>query len=79
VRGSDSLAEDTSIRSSGRKLTMRMCMKRFTGLTNGFSKKVEYLSYGVALHLSYYNVRPIHQTLRGTQAMESTKLGNWAS
>jgi len=54
-------------------------MKRFTGLTNGFSKKVEYLSYGVALHLSYYNVRPIHQTLRGTQAMESTKLGNWAS
>ena len=44
-------------------LTMRMQMRRFTRLTNGFSKKVEYHLYAVALHYTYYNyVRP-HGTL----------------
>lgn len=44
-------------------LTMRMGMRRFTRLTNGFSKKVEYLQYHVALHFMYYNFARPHQTL----------------
>lgn len=52
-------------------LTMRMAMRRFTRLTNGFSKKVENLSYAVALHFMYYNFCRIHQTLRVTPAMEA--------
>ncbi|MCJ7563140.1 MAG: IS1 family transposase [Candidatus Aminicenantes bacterium] len=52
-------------------LTMRMNMRRFTRLTNGFSKKVENLYYAVALHFMYYNFCRIHQTLRVTPAMEA--------
>jgi IS1 family transposase len=52
-------------------LTMRMCMRRFTRLTNGFSKKVENLMHAVALHFMYYNFVRIHQTLRVTPAMEA--------
>jgi IS1 family transposase len=51
-------------------LTMRMSMRRFTRLTNAFSKKVENLSYAVALHFMYYNFCRVHQTLRVTPAME---------
>jgi IS1 family transposase len=51
-------------------LTMRMGMRRFTRLTNGFSKKAENLAYAVALHFMYYNFARPHQTLRGqTPAM----------
>lgn len=50
-------------------LTMRMQMRRFTRLTNGFSKKVENLRYAVALHFMHYNFCRIHQTLRVTPAM----------
>jgi IS1 family transposase len=52
-------------------LTMRMGMRRFTRLTNGFSKKLENLGYAVALHFMYYNFARIHQTLRVTPAMEA--------
>lgn len=52
-------------------LTMRMSMRRFTRLTNGFSKKVENLAYAVALHFMYYNFARIHKTLRVTPAMEA--------
>ena len=52
-------------------LTMRMNMRRFTRLTNAFSKKVENLAYAVALHFMYYNFCRIHQTLRVTPAMEA--------
>jgi IS1 family transposase len=51
-------------------LTMRMTMRRFTRLTNGFSKKVENLAHAVSLHFMYYNFCRIHQTLRVTPAME---------
>ena len=44
-------------------LTMRMGMRRFTRLTNGFSKKVDYLEYNVALHFMYYNYARTHKTL----------------
>jgi IS1 family transposase len=50
-------------------LTMRMGMRRFTRLTNGFSKKLENLQHAVALHFMFYNFGRIHQTLRITPAM----------
>lgn len=52
-------------------LTMRMCMRRFTRLTNAFSKKIENLGHAVALHFMYYNFCRIHQTLRITPAMKA--------
>jgi IS1 family transposase len=52
-------------------LTMRMSMRRFTRLTNGFSKKVENLFYSVAIHFMYYNFCRIHKSLRVTPAMEA--------
>ena len=52
-------------------LTMRMSMRRFTRLTNAFSKKVENLEAAVALHFMWYNFGRIHQTLRVTPAMQA--------
>ncbi|MEO8157408.1 MAG: helix-turn-helix domain-containing protein [Betaproteobacteria bacterium] len=52
-------------------LTMRMGMRRFTRLTNGFSKKIENLEHAVALHFMHYNFGRIHKTLRVTPAMEA--------
>lgn len=52
-------------------LTMRMSMRRFTRLTNAFSKKVQNLEYAVALHFMYYNFCRIHQSLRVTPAMKA--------
>jgi IS1 family transposase/transposase-like protein len=51
-------------------LSMRMGMRRFTRLTNGFSKKAENHKYMVALYFAYYNFCRIHGTLRVTPAME---------
>ncbi len=52
-------------------LTMRMHMRRFTRLTNAFSKKMENHCYAIALHFVYYNFGKIHKTLRVTPAMEA--------
>lgn len=52
-------------------LTMRMHMRRFTRLTNGFSKKVDNHRHSVALHYMFYNFCRVHQTLRCTPAMEA--------
>jgi IS1 family transposase len=52
-------------------LTMRMSMRRFTRLTNGFSKKVENLQHANSLYFMYYNFARIHSTLRVTPAMEA--------
>jgi hypothetical protein len=52
-------------------LTMRMSMRRFTRLTNAFSKKVENLAHAVSLHFMFYNFGRIHKTLRVTPAMEA--------
>ena len=52
-------------------LTMRMSMRRFTRLTNGFSKKVDNLRHAVSLYAVHYNFCRIHQTLRVTPSMEA--------
>jgi IS1 family transposase len=50
-------------------LSMRMGMRRFTRLTNGFSKKAENHAHGVAIYFMHYNFVRIHTTLRCTPAM----------
>jgi hypothetical protein len=52
-------------------LTMRMSMRRFTRLTNAFSKKIDNHAHNVALHFMHYNFCRIHQTLRVTPAMQA--------
>lgn len=52
-------------------LTMRMQMRRFTRLTNAFSKKLENLKAAIALHFAYYNFCRVHKTLRVTPCMEA--------
>jgi hypothetical protein len=52
-------------------LTLRMQSRRFTRLTNAFSKKIENHRHSVALHYMYYNFCRVHQTLRCTPAMEA--------
>jgi len=52
-------------------LTMRMKMRRFTRLTNAFTKKVENHAHAIALHFMHYNFARIHQTLRSTPAMKA--------
>lgn len=52
-------------------LNMRMSMRRFTRLTNAFSKKIENHFYAIALHFVYYNFCRVHKSLRVTPAMEA--------
>ena len=57
--------------SAASNLTMRMQMRRYTRLTNAFSKKIENLKHAVAIHFMHYNFCRVHQTLRVTPAMEA--------
>lgn len=50
---------------------MQMSIRRFTRLTNAFSKKVEKHAAAVALYFMYYNFGRVHQTLRVTPATEA--------
>ena len=56
-------------------LTMRMQMRRFTRLTNAFSKKLENLKAAFALHFAWYNFCRVHRSLRITPAMQAGLTG----
>ena len=69
IEGSPDPKHISTSYSERSNLTIRMHMRRFTRLTNAFSKKVENHAYAVALHMMYYNFVRIHQKLRVTPAM----------
>lgn len=71
ITGSPDEAHISTSYVERQNLTMRMSMRRFTRLTNAFSKKIDNLRHAVALHFMHYNFARIHQTLRVTPAMEA--------
>ena len=71
VQGRPDKAHISTSFSERQNLTMRMSMRRFTRLTNAFSKKLENHMHAISLHYMYYNFGRIHQTLRVTPAMEA--------
>jgi hypothetical protein len=71
ISGNPERAHISTSHTERQNLTMRMGMRRFTRLTNGFSKKIENHEHAVALHYMFYNFCRIHQTLRVTPAMEA--------
>ena len=71
VSGYPDLAHVSTSYTERQNLTMRMSTRRFTRLTNAFSKKLENHEHAIALYFMYYNFCRIHQTLRVTPAMEA--------
>ena len=69
IEGSPDNADVSTSYVERQNLTIRMHMRRFTRLTNAFSKKVENHAYAVALHMTYYNFVRIHSKLRMSPAM----------
>ena len=69
IAGSPDQAHISTSHIERQNLTMRMSMRRFTRLTNAFSKKLENLHAAVALHFAHYNLVRLHKTLRVTPAM----------
>jgi IS1 family transposase len=71
ITGSPDKAHISTSHTERQNLSMRMGMRRFTRLTNAFSKKVENHEHMVALYFMHYNFCRIHQTLRVTPAMQA--------
>ena len=71
ITGNPDIKKVSTSHVERQNLTMRMGMRRFTRLTNGFSKKMFNLECAVALHFMHYNFGRIHKTLRVTPAMEA--------
>jgi len=63
IQGNPDPSKISTSYAERQNLTMRMSMRRFTRLTNGFSKKVENLEHAVSLHFMYYNFARPHKTL----------------
>jgi len=71
IKGDPDFAHISTSLVERQNLTMRMSMRRFTRLTNAFSKKLENLKAAVAVHFAHYNFVRIHSTIRCTPAMEA--------
>lgn len=71
VQGTPDYRDVSTSYAERANLTLRMGCRRFTRLTNAFSKKVENHAWAVALHMMHYNFCRIHKTLRVTPAMEA--------
>ena len=71
VCGSPEMKQISTSHVERANLTMRMTMRRFTRLTNGFSKKIEMHMHAVSLHFMHYNFARIYKTLRVTPAMQA--------
>jgi IS1 family transposase len=70
IQGNSDQAHASTSYVERQNLTMRLGMRRFTRLTNGFSNKIDNLAHAVSLHFLYYNFCRPHKTLKGaTPAM----------
>ena len=69
IEGNPDLKHVSTSYAERSNLTIRMHTRRFTRLTNGFSKKVENHAYAVALHMMYYNFVRLHGKVRMSPAM----------
>lgn len=76
VIGEPVMAEVTTSHVERANLTMRMGMRRFTRLTNGFSKKIEMHFAAVSLHFLHYNFARVHKSLKVTPAMQAGICGH---
>ncbi len=71
IKGNPDMSKVSTSYVERQNLTMRMQMRRYTRLTNAFSKKLENQAHAVSLHFMHYNFCRIHQSLRVTPAMQA--------